>query len=122
MRFSRNEDGKLIRGGQEEDSENSEKEEEKGDGNEPEDVDEEESDSDTEEERFRRETRKKNRQERTEEGSSSGRMTELMEMIASQQTSMNTRFEALDGKISDIQEKVMRLEARNRDEGLLMNL
>ncbi|KAI5667351.1 hypothetical protein M9H77_17204 [Catharanthus roseus] len=50
MGFSRNEDGKLIRGGQEEDSENSKKEEEQG--NESEDVDEEESDLGTKEERF----------------------------------------------------------------------
>ncbi|KAI5676618.1 hypothetical protein M9H77_07568 [Catharanthus roseus] len=116
MGFSRNEDGKLIRGGQKEDSENSEKYEEE-EGNEPENVDEEESDSETEQERFRRETRKKKRQERTEEGSSSGSMTQLMEMIASLQTSMNTWFDALDDKISDIQERVMRLEARDRDEG-----
>ncbi|KAI5683090.1 hypothetical protein M9H77_04318 [Catharanthus roseus] len=108
MGFSRNKDGKLIRGGQEEDSENSEKEEEeKEEGNEPEDVDEQESDSETEEERFRREIRKKKRQERTEEGSSSGSMTQLMEIIASLQTSMNTRFDALDGKISDIQERIL---------------
>ncbi|KAI5681333.1 hypothetical protein M9H77_02560 [Catharanthus roseus] len=40
--FSRNEDGILIRGGQEEDSENSEKEEEE-EGNEPEDMDEDET-------------------------------------------------------------------------------
>ncbi|KAI5668005.1 hypothetical protein M9H77_17858 [Catharanthus roseus] len=87
MGFSRNEDGKLIRGVQEEDSENSEKEEEKEEeeGNEPEDMDE-ESGSETEEERFRRETRKKKRQERTEEGSSSCSMTQLMETIASLQT------------------------------------
>ncbi|KAI5658615.1 hypothetical protein M9H77_27408 [Catharanthus roseus] len=76
-------------------------------------VSEEESDSKTEEERFRRETRKKKkkRQERTEKGLSSGSMTQLMEMIASLQISTNTRFDALDDKISDIQERVMRLEA-----------
>ncbi|KAI5663598.1 hypothetical protein M9H77_22921 [Catharanthus roseus] len=53
MGFSRNEDGNLIRGGQDKDSENSKKEEEEK-GNDPE-----ESDSETEEERIRRETRKK---------------------------------------------------------------
>ncbi|KAI5680968.1 hypothetical protein M9H77_02195 [Catharanthus roseus] len=41
-----------------------------------------------------------------------------MDMIASLHTSMNTRFDALDDKISDIQERVMRLEARDRGEVL----
>ncbi|KAI5664092.1 hypothetical protein M9H77_23415 [Catharanthus roseus] len=50
MGFSRNKNGKLIKGGQEVDSEKEEEEE----GNEPEDVDEEESDLEMEEERFRR--------------------------------------------------------------------
>ncbi|KAI5676963.1 hypothetical protein M9H77_07913 [Catharanthus roseus] len=91
MGFSSNEDVKLIRGGQEKDSENSKKgEEEKG--NEPE-------------------------EKRTEEGSFSGSMNQVMEMIASLQTSINTRLDALDDKISNIQERVMRLEARGRDEG-----
>ncbi|KAI5658824.1 hypothetical protein M9H77_27617 [Catharanthus roseus] len=109
MGFSGNEDGKLIRGGQEEDSENSENEKE---GNEPE-----ENDSEMKKKIIRRETRKKNKQERTEEGSSSGSMNQVMEMIASLQTSINTRLDALDGKISDIQERLMRLEARDRDKG-----
>ncbi|KAI5672254.1 hypothetical protein M9H77_12618 [Catharanthus roseus] len=52
-----NEEGKLIRGGQEEDSENSEEEEEE-EGNEPE-----ESVSKMKVERIRRETRRKKRQE-----------------------------------------------------------
>ncbi|KAI5681400.1 hypothetical protein M9H77_02627 [Catharanthus roseus] len=121
MGFSKNEDGKLIKGGQEEDSENTEKEEEEEEeeeeeGNKPEDVDEEESDSETKEERFKRETRKKKRQERTEEDSSSGSITLIMDMIASLQTSMNTQFDALDGKIFDIQERVMSLEIRDRDD------
>ncbi|KAI5667178.1 hypothetical protein M9H77_17031 [Catharanthus roseus] len=64
------EDGKLIKGGQEEDSENSQKEEEE-EGNEPEEID-----SETKEERIRRETRKKKRQERMEEGSYSGSMNQ----------------------------------------------
>ncbi|KAI5664551.1 hypothetical protein M9H77_23874 [Catharanthus roseus] len=65
MEFSKNEEGKLMRGGQEEDSENSEVEEEE-EGNDPK-----ESDSETEVERIRRETSRKKRQERTEEGQSS---------------------------------------------------
>ncbi|KAI5682154.1 hypothetical protein M9H77_03382 [Catharanthus roseus] len=114
MGFSRNEDGRLIRGGQEEDSENSknEEEEEEEEGNEPE-----ESDSETEVGRIRRETRRKKRQERTEEGSSSGSINQVMEMIASLQTSICTRLDALDSKMSVIQERFMRFEARGRDEG-----
>ncbi|KAI5683328.1 hypothetical protein M9H77_04556 [Catharanthus roseus] len=42
---------------------------------------------------------------KTEEDSSSGSMTQLMEMIASLQASMNSQFDNLDGKISNIQEK-----------------
>ncbi|KAI5648876.1 hypothetical protein M9H77_34881 [Catharanthus roseus] len=34
-----------------------------------------------------------------------------MEMMASMRAQMNNSFDALDGKISDIQERVMRLEA-----------
>ncbi|KAI5663332.1 hypothetical protein M9H77_22655 [Catharanthus roseus] len=71
MGFSRNEDGRLIRGGQEEVSENSEKGEEE-EGNEPE-----ESNSKTEVERIRKETRRKKRQKRTEEGSSSSSMNQF---------------------------------------------
>ncbi|KAI5682222.1 hypothetical protein M9H77_03450 [Catharanthus roseus] len=43
-------------------------------------------------------------------------MSQLMEMIASMQASMNSRFDALDGKILDIQERVIRLEARGRED------
>ncbi|KAI5658533.1 hypothetical protein M9H77_27326 [Catharanthus roseus] len=112
MGFSMNEDKKSTRGGQEEDSENSEEEEEEEEeeeGNEPE-----ESDSEMEEERIRRETRKKKRQEGMEEGSSSGSMNQVMEMTAFLQTSINTRLDVLDGKISNILKK---LEAKDRDEG-----
>ncbi|KAI5650021.1 hypothetical protein M9H77_36026 [Catharanthus roseus] len=59
MGFSRNEDGRLIRGGQEEDSENSKKEEE-DEGNEPENMDKDE----TNEVEIQREMRSKRRQER----------------------------------------------------------
>ncbi|KAI5681731.1 hypothetical protein M9H77_02959 [Catharanthus roseus] len=70
MGFSRNEDGGLIRGGQEKDSENSEEEEEEeeeDEGNEPGNMDEDE----TNEEEIQREMRSKRRQEKMEEGSSS---------------------------------------------------
>ncbi|KAI5649720.1 hypothetical protein M9H77_35725 [Catharanthus roseus] len=62
-------------------------------------VEEVESDEETEVEIQRRETRQKKRQERTEEGSSSGSMSHLMDMIASLQTSINTRFDAFDGRL-----------------------
>ncbi|KAI5661683.1 hypothetical protein M9H77_21006 [Catharanthus roseus] len=52
--------------------------------------------------------RQKKRQERIEEGQPFGSMSQLMEMIASMQASTNSRFDALDGKILNIQERVMR--------------
>ncbi|KAI5661869.1 hypothetical protein M9H77_21192 [Catharanthus roseus] len=61
-------------------------------------VDEEESDSKPEEETHRREIRQKKRQERMEEGSSSSSMTQLMEMIASVQASMNSRLVSIEQK------------------------
>ncbi|KAI5664562.1 hypothetical protein M9H77_23885 [Catharanthus roseus] len=79
----KNEEGKLMRGGQEEDSENSEEEEEE-EGNEPE-----ECDSETEVERIRRETRRKKRQERIEEGKSSVDMAQIMDRIAAMQAQLN---------------------------------
>ncbi|KAI5673853.1 hypothetical protein M9H77_14217 [Catharanthus roseus] len=80
MGFSKTEEGKLIRGGQEEDSENSEEEEEE-EGNETQG-----SDSKMEVERIRRETRRKKRQERTEERQSSVDTTQIMYRIAAMQT------------------------------------
>ncbi|KAI5672459.1 hypothetical protein M9H77_12823 [Catharanthus roseus] len=76
MGFEKNNEGQLVRGGQDESDEEDDNDEERKEMN----VGEEESDSETEQERFRRETRQKKRQERTEEGSSSGSMTQLMEM------------------------------------------
>ncbi|KAI5663975.1 hypothetical protein M9H77_23298 [Catharanthus roseus] len=115
MGFPRNEDGRLIRGGQEKDSKNSKnEEEEEEEGNEPE-----ENDSEMEVERIRGETIRKKRQERTKEGSSSGSMNQVMEMIASLQTSICTRLDALDSKMSDIQERFMRFKAREQKKHLL---
>ncbi|KAI5652508.1 hypothetical protein M9H77_29695 [Catharanthus roseus] len=108
MGFSRTKDGRLIRRAQAEDSKNSEKEEEE-EGNEPE-----ENDSETEVERIRREIRRKKRQERTEEGSSSGSMNQVMEMIASLQTSIYTWLDALDSKMSDIQERTKRAPLKSQ--------
>ncbi|KAI5676872.1 hypothetical protein M9H77_07822 [Catharanthus roseus] len=75
-----------------------EEEEEEEEGNEPEDMDEDE----TNEEEIQRKLRRKKQQEKAKEGPSSGSMTQLMELIASLQASMNSRFDNLDGKISDI--------------------
>ncbi|KAI5668725.1 hypothetical protein M9H77_18578 [Catharanthus roseus] len=69
-------------------------------------MDEEESEEESEDETFRREIREKKRKERVEEGQSSGSMSQLTDIIASMQASMNNRFDALDGKISDIQERM----------------
>ncbi|KAI5673079.1 hypothetical protein M9H77_13443 [Catharanthus roseus] len=115
MEFSRNEEDMLVRGGQD-DNDKSDEDDEGNVGQESMNVDEEENEEEPEEETFRREMRQKKRQERVEEGQSSGSMSQLMDMITSLQTSMNSGFDALDGKISDIQERVMRLEARDREE------
>ncbi|KAI5657137.1 hypothetical protein M9H77_25930 [Catharanthus roseus] len=81
MGFSRNEDGRLIRGGQEEDSENS-KEEEEDEGNEPKNMDEHET-------KKEEEMRSKRRQEKIEEGSSSVDMAQLMARIIAMQSQLN---------------------------------
>ncbi|KAI5663654.1 hypothetical protein M9H77_22977 [Catharanthus roseus] len=87
MGFEKNDEGQFIRCGQNESDEEDDDDEEQKEIN----VDEEESDSKPEEGTHRREIRLKKRQERTEEGSSSGSMTQLLEMIASLQASMNSR-------------------------------
>ncbi|KAI5659338.1 hypothetical protein M9H77_28131 [Catharanthus roseus] len=119
MGFEKDDDGTFIRGGQDVDDSD---EEDDDDDQEDMDIEEEDSDEETEVEIQRRETRQKKRQERTEEGSSSGSMSHLMDMIASLQTSMNTRFdafdgrfEALDGKVSNIQERLDTLDQKMTD-------
>ncbi|KAI5653913.1 hypothetical protein M9H77_31100 [Catharanthus roseus] len=67
MEFSRNEEGILVRGGQE-----SDEKEEEHEGQDSMNVDEEVSEEELEEETFRREMKQKKRQERVEEGQSSG--------------------------------------------------
>ncbi|KAI5652373.1 hypothetical protein M9H77_29560 [Catharanthus roseus] len=103
MGFSRNEDGMLVRGEQD-DNDESDEDDEGNEAQEAMNVDEKESEEEPEEETFRKEMRQKKRQERAEEGQSSGSMSQLMEMVASRQTSMNSHFDALHGKISNIQE------------------
>ncbi|KAI5683507.1 hypothetical protein M9H77_04735 [Catharanthus roseus] len=119
MGFEKNEEGAFIRGGQEGDDDDEEDDDEDQEGM---NVEEEESEGETEAEIHRRETRQKKRQERIEEGSSSGSMSQLMDMIASLQTSINTRFDAfdgrfevLDGKVSDIQERLDALDHKMTD-------
>ncbi|KAI5677566.1 hypothetical protein M9H77_08516 [Catharanthus roseus] len=102
MGFSRNEDGMLMRGGPENEDKSDEEEEENDEGQDTMNVDEEISEKELEEETFRREMRQKKRQERVEEGHPGAQI--------------NNQFDALDGKISDIQERVMRLKARGREE------
>ncbi|KAI5682795.1 hypothetical protein M9H77_04023 [Catharanthus roseus] len=121
MGFSRNEDGGLVRGGQEKDSENSE-EEEDDEGNEPENMDEDE----TNEKEIRREMRSKRSQEKVEEGSSLVDTGQLMARIIAMQSQLNGRLDDIDGniqnrlddlddKIVDIQNRVMRLERGGKD-------
>ncbi|KAI5683333.1 hypothetical protein M9H77_04561 [Catharanthus roseus] len=117
--FEKNEEGAFIQGGKGGDDDDEEDDDEDQEGM---SVEEEESEEETEAEIQRRETRQKKRQERIGEGSSSGSMSQLMEMIASLQTSMNTRFKAfdghfevLDGKVSDIQERLDALDNKMTD-------
>ncbi|KAI5649443.1 hypothetical protein M9H77_35448 [Catharanthus roseus] len=106
MGFEKNDEGQFIRGEQHEsDADDEEKDDDDDEEQEEINVNEEESDSEPEEETHRKEIRRKKSQERTEEGSSLGSMTQLKVMIASLQASMNSWFDNLDGKISDIQER-----------------
>ncbi|KAI5681530.1 hypothetical protein M9H77_02758 [Catharanthus roseus] len=114
MGFPRNEEGMLVRGGKKDNNENDEDDEET-ERLEAMNVDEEESEEEPEEETFRREMRQKKRQERVEEGQSSGSMSQLLERIASMQASTDSRFDALDGKISDIQEKMIRIKDAQKE-------
>ncbi|KAI5653171.1 hypothetical protein M9H77_30358 [Catharanthus roseus] len=84
MGFSRNEEGML-----------SDEDDEGNEGQEAMNVDDEKSEEEPKEETFRRETRQKKRQERVE-GQASGSLSQLMDMIAFMQASMNSRFDALD--------------------------
>ncbi|KAI5675572.1 hypothetical protein M9H77_06522 [Catharanthus roseus] len=80
MEFERNDEGLLIRGGQQ-GSDDDDDEEDNGDeeeGNEPKSMDE----KDTNEEEIRRQMISRKRQERTEEGQSSVDTTQIMDRIA----------------------------------------
>ncbi|KAI5657441.1 hypothetical protein M9H77_26234 [Catharanthus roseus] len=87
MRFERNEEVMLVRGGQDESNEDN-KHDEGNEGQEEMNVDEEK------------------RPERVEEGSSSESMTQIIDMIASLQASMNSRFDVLDGHFEALDRKV----------------
>ncbi|KAI5681779.1 hypothetical protein M9H77_03007 [Catharanthus roseus] len=102
----------LVRGGQDESDEVDEGNEEQEAMN----VDDEESKEEPEEDSYRREMKQKKRQERVEEGQSSGNMTQIVDMITSLQASINSSFDALDGKIANIQERVTRMEAKDKGE------
>ncbi|KAI5657380.1 hypothetical protein M9H77_26173 [Catharanthus roseus] len=90
MGFLKNEEGILVRGGQD-DNDESDEDDERNEEEEAMNVDEEKSEEEPEEETFRREMRQKKRQERVEEGQSSGSMSQVMDMIASLQASMNSQ-------------------------------
>ncbi|KAI5671180.1 hypothetical protein M9H77_11544 [Catharanthus roseus] len=102
MGFERNDDGLLIRGGQQgSDDDDDDAEEDNGDeeeGNEPESMDEE----DTNEEDIRREMRSKKGQERTEEGQSSVDTPLILDRIAVMQAQLDDRLDDLNDKIVDI--------------------
>ncbi|KAI5676773.1 hypothetical protein M9H77_07723 [Catharanthus roseus] len=86
----------------------------------------EESDSETEVERIRRETKRKKRQERTEEGQSSMDTTQILDWIIAMQAQLNDRLDDINGnlhirldeldeKIVDIHNWVMRLEQGGKE-------
>ncbi|KAI5662975.1 hypothetical protein M9H77_22298 [Catharanthus roseus] len=89
MGFEENEEGVLVKGGQDESDEDNE-DVEGNEGQEAMNVVKEDSEIEPEEETHRKEIRQKKRQERAEEGSSSG---------------------------TEIEERVTRMEARDRDKG-----
>ncbi|KAI5674281.1 hypothetical protein M9H77_14645 [Catharanthus roseus] len=97
MGFAKKEEGMLVRGGQ--DDNESDKNDEDNEGQEVMNVDEEESEKEPEEETHKTEMRQKKRQERVEEGQSFESMTQVVDMIASLQASINNRLDALDEKI-----------------------
>ncbi|KAI5683443.1 hypothetical protein M9H77_04671 [Catharanthus roseus] len=111
MGFSKNEEGMSVSGVQD-DNNVSDEDDEGNEGQEAMNVDEEESEEEPEEETFRREMRQKKRQERVEESQLSWSMSQLMDMIASLQASINSCFDALYGKISDIQERFYKKNKR----------
>ncbi|KAI5681514.1 hypothetical protein M9H77_02742 [Catharanthus roseus] len=111
MVFSKNEEDMLVRGRQDDNNE-SDEDDERNEEKEAMNMDEEESLEEHEEETCRREMRQNKRQEQVEEGQSFVSVCQLMDMIASLQVSMNSRFDALDGKISDIQERVYKKNKR----------
>ncbi|KAI5653889.1 hypothetical protein M9H77_31076 [Catharanthus roseus] len=122
MGFERNDEGLLIRDGQQ--GSDDDDEEDNGDeeeGNTPENMDEEE----TNEEDIRREMRSKKRQERTEKGQSSIN-TAQMDRIAAMQAQLDDRLnnvngnllirlDELDEKILEINNQVIRLELGEKD-------
>ncbi|KAI5663728.1 hypothetical protein M9H77_23051 [Catharanthus roseus] len=111
MGFERNDDGLLIRSGQQgsDDDDDDDDEEDNGDeeeGNKLETMDEE----DTNEEDIQREMRSKKRQERTEEGQSSVDMTLILDRIVVMQAQLNDRLDDLNDKIVDIQNRIKLLK------------
>ncbi|KAI5654529.1 hypothetical protein M9H77_31716 [Catharanthus roseus] len=115
MGFERNEEGLLVRGGQNESDEHDKEDDEE---QEEMNVDEEESDPEPEVETHRKEIRKKKRQEKTEEGSSSVDMAQLMARIITMKPELNSRLDDIDGKLhnrlDDIDEKIVDIQNRNK--------
>ncbi|KAI5672465.1 hypothetical protein M9H77_12829 [Catharanthus roseus] len=110
MGFERNEEGQLVRGGQDENDEDDEEDDDDDEEQEEINVDEEESDTEPEEETNRREIRQKKRQERIEEGQSSVDMAQFMAKIITMQSQLNSRLDDIDGKLhnrlDDINDKI----------------
>ncbi|KAI5663849.1 hypothetical protein M9H77_23173 [Catharanthus roseus] len=122
MGFAKNEEGMLVRGVQDDYDNESDEDDEGNEGQEVMNIDEEESETEPKEEINRREIRQKKRQEQVKEGQSSVSMTQIMDMIASLQASKNSRLDALDEKISDVQERLYIEEQKMHKRSLKGNL
>ncbi|KAI5661780.1 hypothetical protein M9H77_21103 [Catharanthus roseus] len=99
--FERNEEGMLVRGGQDRSDEDSKDDE--GD---------EEQEENLRKRLIKREMRQNKRRERAEEGLSSGGVSQIMDMIASLQAFMNSYFDALDGCFEALDGKVYNIQER----------
>ncbi|KAI5657823.1 hypothetical protein M9H77_26616 [Catharanthus roseus] len=117
MGFERNDEGLLIRSGQQESDYDDDEEEDNSDkeeGNEPESMDEE----DTNEEDIRREMRSKKRQERTEERQSLVDTAQIMDRIVAMQAQLNDRLNDINGnlliRLDELDEKIVEINNRNK--------
>ncbi|KAI5663812.1 hypothetical protein M9H77_23135 [Catharanthus roseus] len=115
--FAKNEEGLLVRVGQNESDEDDE-EDDDDEQQEEINVDEEESDTEPKVKTHRMEIRQKKRQEKVEEGLSSVDMAQLIARIITMQSKLNSRLDDIDGKLhnrlDDMDEKIVDIQDRNK--------